>query len=95
MPWRLLPLLRFRIDMLLRPLMSRLPVGFGISPRAYRSIVGKNRGFRRDGLYKERIPAEKRYRVFFDRFIKCRVRVDITDWAGQARCREDRDYDDA
>ena len=77
-------MLRFRIAMLLRPLMSRLPVGSGISRRAYRSIVGKNRGFKRDRLYQQRLTVDTRYREFSDRFIRCRVRVDLVDWAGRA-----------
>jgi FkbM family methyltransferase len=66
---------RFECAALLRPLLYRLPRGYGL---AYRLLLGPMCStYRGDALLKDKLSS--RYRVFYDRHLACNVLADVGD----------------
>lgn len=68
-------LARLRLACLMRPILWRLPRGYG---KAYRYLLGEAEGESRYDSYLKQI-LKRRHRVFYDRHIGCYVLADVGD----------------
>ena len=80
---------RLEIAVALRPLLARLPRGWGA---AYRWILGPvGSTYRGDDFFKAHL--RRRHRVFYDRHLRCRVLADLGDAGSRSHYILGRYYD--
>jgi FkbM family methyltransferase len=68
-------LIRLDIGRLMRPILWRLPRGYGLASRVVLGPVGST--YLGDPLFKQKL--RRRHRIFYDRHLKCYVQADVGD----------------